>query len=209
MENNKMKRSQKIQKNLANFGINDIKVIAIIKIKEKYGDTTAVVGEIKIGPIKLSNLCACYEKIWGKSKQEVSQNKKVLDYNAKIFSADKNQPLGYIDSDSRFNFLAAPNLRLCVGWAVASDLGRNKVVEYNLDLQIKKLNCFFSLINKITNEERLKQCFGYFVSLLEIETMKYGIASRFSDAFCSYSNLFWKVGTRKNGKEHSGFPISH
>ncbi|MFH0857345.1 MAG: hypothetical protein V1848_01195 [Candidatus Magasanikbacteria bacterium] len=119
-----------------------------------------------------------------------------------------DEEIGYVDSDGGVRFTTAPDLRTCVGWAVVTDMGRERTLEkFNLDYETNKLEYAMRAAPNLSDENVLRKYFfeGTWHTAIT-EVMAYGKGSRFGDGHCPVLNLFWTVAMRSiHGREHSGF----
>lgn len=196
---------QLIRENLARFGIEDSRVTAKVEITAGYDG--AVIRTVEVGVDLLSNFCLPFS-LWPKVELDKSAGEKVKLWML-IFLGEER--IGYINSDGQFNFTAAPDLRVCVGWAVASDYGREKVLDYDLSFEVNKLEYAIKMASPVdgTHEEDLKKLFfeGAWKRAI-VEVMQYKKGSRFCNGYCGVTTMFWEVATRTiRGREHPAFPF--
>lgn len=202
-------KANNIAANLAKMGLEDPTVIGKINIKkEAYG---TVVRVVETDPMKLSELCGRATDIRYKGIEVDKAGGEIVDLNIHVFMDAVE--IGYVDSDAQFNFKAARNLRDCVGWAVATDLGQERVLSYDLDVQVEALGRSIRMAPPLEAEfaDVLKDFFfsGAFAQEV-MKTMQYQVASRFGDGYCGVKTLFWRVGTRTlRGQEHEGFSFCY
>lgn len=170
---------QNIGENLKRFGLADL----VVRGEFPMGEATA-----KVEAIRLSDLCY-YE-----SHRHVN-----------IFINGKK--IGWI-ADGTFRFTAAPDLRTAVGWAFATDAGRQYVLDYDLDTEVGLLISAFRMAPPLDDEEAVKKFFYDFKNdyWKQIDRMV-----KMGSQYCSSSavaHLIWHVATRTlRSKEHPGYEL--
>jgi hypothetical protein len=112
--------------------------------------------------------------------------------------------VGNIDCDGRFHFVAAPNLRTALGWSLATDGGRERLIEF-FDLD-QAANALLSVI-RANGVERVVFFGPYFETLAHIFVS--GRTSRFGDGCNGPASTLWRVATRELGEEHFGYSFYH
>jgi len=112
--------------------------------------------------------------------------------------------IGWIDDDRRFHYEAAPTLREALGWAIATDGGRDHLIEYfDLDRAAR------DILDAIrTNGVGRETFFGAYFEVLK-KIFVCGRTSRFADGYCGHVHTLWHVATRELGKEHEGYSFMH
>lgn len=117
----------------------------------------------------------------------------VVEQNGKV--------IGRVDSDGDFDYEAAPDLRTALGWKIASNGGRVRIVEFfNLD------QAAVALLDTIRTHGVGKEAFfgSYFETLKRVFVD--GHTSRFGEDTCSSAaTTLWHVATRELGEEHRGY----
>lgn len=122
----------------------------------------------------------------------------------KILIEKDGQVIGRVDDDGIFHYEVAPDLRTALGWYVATDGGRVRLLDFNPDEEAKRL-----LETIRFNGTERQAFFGpYFAALQQF--LVYDLTSQFSDAYCSAAATLWRVATRELlGKEHPGYAFMH
>lgn len=116
---------------------------------------------------------------------------------------DEGPRIGYVDSDNRFRYTQAPNLRSALGWALATDGGRVRAVA--LSRPLDELCDELKLVMRHTSKRTYFDL--YHPRLAGI--FDYENGSRFGDGYCGVSPVLWSLGTRENGLEHPGYPFMY
>lgn len=188
-----------IRANLQNMGINDMQVTGILYFSNNLRTPNGVHfhdGE-EAGRITalLSDLCglryANLAKKLGVDEQVISLHI-VIENDGKV--------LGKVDCDGDFDYSAAPDLRTALGWKVATDGGRVRIIEsFDLDGATK-------MLTEIISSDQSEEVFfgAYFQALKKIFISEH--TSRFGDGYCGAATLLWRVAIRQLfGKEHPGY----
>lgn len=196
--------AQIIRENLARFGIEDPQVTAKLDIARKHGGAT--LRTVEMGPDLLSNFCLPFG-VWPTGELSTDEEARL---KMAIFLG--GEQVGYVDSDGQFNFTAAPNLRVCVGWAVATDWGRQNLLDgYNLDYEVNKLEYAVREAPPLDGsaDDLLRHYFLNGVwNFAVLEAMAYEKGSRFGNGHCAVKTLYWMVATRTiRERLHAGFPF--
>lgn len=192
--------------NLKNFGVTDVVVTGKVDVRSARGDTVRAVA---LGSISLALLCATSSDVLSDICKAAEKGESV---GCNIDVLKDGEPIGYIDSNGRFKYTAAPDLRTCLAWAVATDRGQHEsVTDYDLDSEAKNVADTFSLAPPLVGyDEYLKpHFFGEFWATVAC-AIGNNKGSRFSDGYCGVMCLLWQVGTRTiRGLEHKGFSFSY
>lgn len=117
-----------------------------------------------------------------------------------VYVKREDKEIGRIDSDGRFMYRSAPDLRTALGWSIATDGGRERIIDF-FDLD-KASQSILALIHEEGVSE--KTFFGHYFKLLQT-IFKYEQTSRFADGYCGAADDLWHVATRQLGNEHSGY----
>lgn len=109
--------------------------------------------------------------------------------------------IGYVSSDGYFEYESAPNLRTTLAWRLATDGGRERLVDINLDLETKRLL-------RAVEENGLDEdtFFGPFLKAVG-SAVEYKNGSRFGDGDHAALTILWQAATRELGSEHAGYPF--
>lgn len=190
-----------IKTNLEQFSLEDMEVTGIF-LKDGYGEEEA--GR---ATMLLSEICGLrYEGL----AKKLGLNPRELRLQILVEKDDKR--IGHIDCDGRFHYESAPDLRTCIGWAVVTDLGREQLLNYDLDQETEALARSIRSAPPLDEEEEVLKAFffdGDFARQIQV-TMGYKKGSRFADGYCGVKNTFWQVGTLTiRGKKHPGFTFGY
>lgn len=171
-----------IQTNLKRFGLEDERV---------RGEFDGMRGKVDMGEHPLSELCAA----WRDKRNDM-----------RVFRDEAE--IGFIKGDGQFFFVGAPDLRQCLGWVIATDLGQEKVLDYDLDIEAGQLSATFNEApSPDGDQDKLRTFFfdGSFSQKLK-DAVKKDKSSRFDDGYYAAMNVLWHVGTRTIlGRGHRGF----
>jgi hypothetical protein len=196
-----------VQSILSSFGIKDLEVIGKIDVlsDKRYFKLRTIETR---QTWKLSELCVKSTDL-GQDVRSCCQVMERVDFDINVF--EEGQRIGYIDSDCRFLFEAAPDLRTCVGWAVATDVGHSErspldPFHYDLDQAVERITSLLG--TSPLPEGSLKEFFFRTFQPMVSEIMAWNKGSRYGGGYCTWGPLYWEVGTRLLwGKSHPGFPI--
>lgn len=194
---------QNILANLSAFGLKDMNVIGKFGIRADFDGPVLRMVELKM---TLAGMCGDASNF----RYKLSELAKGEMPDSYIQVEKDGQRIGYIDSDRQFNFTAAPTLRECLGWAVATDFGQVQLLKFDLTAETRSLEQTISA-GPFDEPSMLDEYFfeGAFDEQVQ-KTVEYHRSSRFADGYCGVKNLFWQVGTRTLlGKEHPGFEFSY
>ncbi len=188
-----------IRDNLARLGIQDMIVIGVLYFSnnERFPNGVRFRDGREAGRVEmlLSDLCGLRHgglaKRFGVDPGKVSL-RIAIELNGKC--------IGHVDSDGDFDYEAAPNLRTALGWKVATDGGRVRLIEgFDLDEASRRLS------EVILRFGICKTVFlGPWMKALE-KVFVYEKTSRFGDGYCGAANTLWRVATRELGQEHEGY----
>lgn len=179
--------SQCFAENLKNFGLEDFVVTGKIRVRNTaLNEDTAV----EVGPMRLSQMCG---NVWETIKKRPGDSRG--NFSIRVYR--EGAPIGFVDSDHRFHYAAAPDLRTALGWVMVSDLGPYKVLTlFHLDNEVKGLE---TVIRKAPVEGDEKAILSYFSGAFtsQLKRMfKYEITTRFSDGYMGVREMLWKIGTK-------------
>jgi hypothetical protein len=192
-----------IRANLENMGVKDLVVVGVLH----FSDNKRIEGGIRFrdgneagrAEMLLSNLCGLRYR--GLAKQFGVELK---DVSLRIVVEQNGKVIGHIDSDGDFDYEAAPDLRTALGWKIATDGGRERLIEsFNLEQEAA------SLLDTIRTCGVSEEAFfgGYFDTLKRVFVYKH--TSRFGDGYCGAATTLWRVATRELGEEHAGYPFCY
>jgi hypothetical protein len=189
-----------IRTNLKRFGIEDMTVTGILYLSDNRPTPTGGVHfreGPEVGRVKmlLSDLCGLrfsgLAEKFGVGPRDVS-------FRVKIKKEGKF--IGWIDSDGDFDYKAAPDLRTALGWKIATDGGREYLIDYfDLDQATK------SILETIRSNGKSKKAFfgPFFEAIQRVFVSEW--TSRFGDGYCGAAPTIWRVATRELGEEHRGY----
>lgn len=112
--------------------------------------------------------------------------------------------IGFIDSDGRFHFKTSSQLRTALGYMIATDGGRTRLVSgCNLE------QTSASLLDVIRSDGTSREIFfgSFFEALKKI--FVYDRTTRFGDGYCGAATVLWQVATRELGCDHSGYDFAY
>lgn len=178
--------NETLRANLAQFGLEDILVTGLIQVTRRGAKTTS--SSVELGPMHLSQLCGSVRGLLNtRRSDEMAGWVQVL---------QDGQSIGVIDSDKRFHYSAAPDLRTALGWALATDLGQTKVLSPVLDSATKGIE---TVIRKAPVDGDEKAVLSYYTGTFNTQvqrTFVYQKTSRFADGHFGPRDTLWKVGTK-------------
>lgn len=172
-----------LRANLDKFGLEDIIVTGTIGVTRNYKKV-----DVQIGPMHLSQMCG---KVWSTIKKRRSDE---LALSITVFR--DGERIGFVDSDHRFHYNAAPDLRTALGWIVATDLGHVKVLHgFHLDGEVKQLE---AVIRNAPTDGNEKAVLNFYLGAFKNQmarAIKYERTSRFGDGYMGALGLIWGIGT--------------
>jgi len=172
-----------LRANLDKFGLEDIMVTGTIDVTRNWERVT-----VQIGPMHLSQMCGdIWATIQKRRSDEIALHIEVFQDGARI---------GTVDSDHRFHYSAAPDLRTALGWVIATDLGHVKALGFGLDSAVKGLE---TVIRKAPVDGDEKAMFNFYFGAFKTQlthTIVYKRTSRFADGYMGSLNLLWRIGTK-------------
>ncbi len=195
--------SHLIRANLESLGVKDVIVTGVLyysanqitssELQFRDGDEA---GRIEM---LLSDLCGLR---YGRVGKRLGVGPEGLSFWIRI--EKDGARIGSVDSDGRFDYTAAPDFRTALGWQIATDGGRVRIVEsFNLDEA--SILLLYAIRDAGTSREAF---FGpYFKELQRV--FKSGHTSRFGDGYCGAATNLWQVATRELGEEHPGYSFSY
>lgn len=192
-----------IRANLDRMGVNDLTVIGVLH----YSDDKPIPGGIEFrdgkeaGRVEMlvSDLCGLGYS--GVANRLGIESRKLSFY---IVVEQDGKEIGYVDSDGRFRYKAAPDFRSALGWQIATDGGRVSLIEnFNLD---EASEMVLSTI-RVNGVEQNAFFDPYFAALSRVFVA--GHTSRFGDGYCGAAITLWRVATRQLGEEHRGYSFSY
>ncbi len=203
--------AQNIQANLTILGLTDMMVTGMMSGNQSLDQAGGTIP-VTDAPMLLSTLCAESHTLRHsaemKHRQAGGNQFQLNSYNIQVVN-DAGDTIGKIDSDGVFQYTAAPDLALCLGWAIATDIGRNKVIE-DVSLQNLTSSTQDRITGAVSNAMSQDYFFGDWMNFLEKDLMVYDRTTRFGDGYCGVANLFWEVGLRTLfGIEHSGYDFAY
>lgn len=176
-----------IRTNLQIFGIDDMLVTGFLRSRD---------GQLLDGKeVLLSELCGLRSHGFA---ERLGVDGRDVEFC--IIVKQDGLPVGHVDSDGRFNYEKAPNLRTALGWQIATDGGRVRLIEFFHLEQAATL-----LLDTIHDNGTSKNAFfgSYFAALSKV--FVYKSTSRFGDGHCGAAMTLWHVATRELGEEHPGY----
>jgi hypothetical protein len=180
-----------IRANLENFNFDDLVVVGLLETRS--GE------EIGRREMRLSDLCGLRD---GGLAKKLGVDPSRMDLRLRIPVEKDEERIGYVDSDGIFRFESAPDTRTALGWLVATDGGRVRVIEF-FDLDKATDSIVATIREHGTGRDAF---FGpYFDSLKKV----CGRASRFGDGHCGAATTLWRVATRELGDEHKGYAFAY
>ncbi len=196
-----------IAESLRRFKIEDIPVIGRTMLLEG-GQKATPIRIIETGPVRLTQLCA-QAGLW--REHCVPRNRSAYErVRPTIDVVHEDVLIGTIDHDYIFSYSNAPDLRTCVGWAVATDQGRWHLFEYDLDRTIQAITRSLQKLGDpsvASRGEVMKvYCEGEFGEAIRVH-LRQGNGSHFIGGCTEEAkNAIWRVATRTLfGQEHAGF----
>lgn len=179
-----------IRANLYRFDLEDTDVTAELEERDSKRRIAALME-----PQPLSNFCGL--KFRGIA-QRLGIDTESIKFNVYVKDGDKE--IGTIGTDGQFTYSSAPDLRTALGWCIATDGGRERIIDF-FDLD-KAAQSILELIR----EEGVSEdtFFGPYFKLLQT-IFKYEQTSRFGDGYCGVASDLWRVATRQLGNEHGGY----
>jgi cold shock CspA family protein len=180
--------NETLKENLNRFGLEDIVVTGTIGVVRRdlnyHHEKTAV----QLGPMHLSQMCG---NIWA-----TLQKRRTDEADLHIEVYHNGQRIGTVDSDHRFHYSAAPDLRTALGWIFATDLGHVKVLGVGLDSAVKGLETVIGKAPVDGDDKALSNFYlGAFKTQLS-QTIVYKRTSRFGDGHMCALRLLWAIGTK-------------
>lgn len=145
-----------IKYNLDLFGIDDMEVVPTVRIIRNDSDLRELIRIEKLEPMKLTRLCADAREI---RYSEVDHNRddwEAVDSIITVSSTTTGSQLGFVDSEGVSYLKEVPDLRTCLGWIVATSIGREGLlIGYELDEEAEKLKKAF---RSFGSEEEFNHC---------------------------------------------------
>lgn len=181
-----------IRANLRRMGIEDMVVTGVLSMRD---------GGAELGrtDVLLSDLCSLR---YSGLAIMLGFDLKKADFHIKV-EKDGNV-LGHIDSDGDFNYFGATDIRTALGWKVATDGGRVRIVDgFDLDTVSKWL---LQDVSGDISEDNFRN--GYFAKTVK-EAFVADKTSRFGDGYCGAKVVLWYVATRQVGTPHDGYQIMY
>lgn len=109
-----------------------------------------------------------------------------------------------VHCDGDFDYSTAPDLRTALGWKVATDGGRERIIEgFDLD---EATRCILAVIERHGTDKG--NFFGSYGTVVQ-ETIVVDRTSRFGDGYCGAKTVLWQVATRQLGVAHEGYPFMY
>lgn len=182
-----------IRANLETLGINDMTVSGVLHYGIAGGGYLRDGREVGRAKMLLSDLCNL--RYLGMSARFGVEPRNT---SLRIEVEQNGQVIGYIDSDGRFHYEAASDLRTALGWWIATDGGRVCVIKFlNLD------QAAAALLDTIRHNGEEVFYGPYFAELRTLFSSR--TTSRFGDSYCSAATILWQVATRELfGEKHNG-----
>jgi len=188
--------------NLERFGITDMTVTGVFM-----GDTDPTVHgalkkELCEADVLLSHLCnvgnrnMCHEL--GIDPQETG-------WGVDAIIKKDGQRIGCVSSN-HFYYEAAPDLRTALGWSIATEYGREHLIEESFDLDEAK-QVILNTININGTGEKVFR--GEYFQALKKRVVVYEHTSSYSDGYLGFATMFWRLATRELGEEHPGYPFCY
>lgn len=190
-------KAQYVRSNLQQFGLPDLQVVGKRWIENEAADERFV---LETEPMSLSELCGNCPEV------QYAPGYRVAGYSTTVFDLE-GAIIGFIDSDRRLCYNAAPDIRTCVGWSAATDLGRTQHLVFNVDEAAKRVVEAMSWCPELRDGGKALNefFFGDFMTAVK-EAIPRNSGSRFEDGGAAITPL-WRVATRTlKGAEHPGFP---
>lgn len=189
------RRLANVLANLGMFGISDPLVLGVVNITQ--GRQGGLLRTVDFAGTTLSTLCVQSEKLRGSIELDKEANEHAA-FRIRVLIEDSE--IGFIDSDGRFHYSAARTLCVALGWAVATDLGRDKVLDYDLAAHVAALS---NAIGYRPDAGRFDEFSRAFAIAMAKDT-----GSRFGDGRLGFLNLLWRIGTHTlQGQEQESIPF--
>lgn len=196
---------------LTRFGLEDIPVVGRAKVLSMDREPTPI-HEAMTGTTELTQLCA-QANLW--REHCVPRNRFKFERVAGTIEVlCRNELIGTIDPNDVFSYSAAPDLRTCLGWVVATDQGRRQhSFEYDLDGAVHAINQSLQTLGNpsaASRQEVMKVYYeGEFGNAIRAN-LRQGYGSRLiGGCIDEAKNVIWRVATRTLFyEEHPGFILS-
>mgnify|MGYP001610153397 CR=1 FL=1 len=142
--------------------------------------------------------------------QQLARNRgmdlRTYSYCIEVFQGDAY--IGYVDPLGRFSYAAARDLRTALGWAVATDLGQERPLTYDLPLEAGRLEAEIRHGIRGKSEAELETFFFADWQHAVRRALAQGKGSRFENAHLALQIELWRVGTRRIlSRVHIGFAV--
>lgn len=181
-----------VRANLETFGLEDFSAVGVL---------LAADGQAKLGQFetRVSELCSLrYSGLAEKFGIECQKA------SLQIRVEKDGRRIGYVDSDGRFNYEAAPNLRTALGWKIATDGGRERSLQF-FDLEKAAREILATIRENGTGEQAF---FGPYFEVLK-RVFVYEQTTRFGNGYCGAATIIWQAATRDLGQAHEGYAFMH
>ena len=180
-----------IAANFEAFGLEDPTVVGVLRFRS--GEDAGCLEA------KLSELCAL--RSHGIVKRlELDAPCGTIEFRVKIFR--DGAEIGFIDSDGDFD-CAVGTLRQAIGYKLATDGGRERLVLVDLEAATKRV--LDVVRNHGTSSENF---FGPYQKVVQ-EVFAYNNGSRFADGYCGAMTVVWRAATRELGTLHEGYSFMY
>ena len=181
--------NETLRENLKRFGLEDIIVTGTIGIVRRVHHYNHEKTAIQVGPMHLSQMCGRVLATIKKGRSDQA------DFNIDV--SQDGVRIGHVDSNHRFHYTAAPDLRTVLGWVVATDLGHVKVLHgFHLDGEVKQL---VAVIRNAPTDGDEKAVLNYYLGAFKSQlarAIKYRRTSRVVDGYIGPLYLLWAIGTK-------------
>jgi hypothetical protein len=177
--------------NLQNWGVEDFEVTFQIES-----------GEMQ-GPISMMELVSTFREITGPA-EPLKPGVLASIFVGKVTVFRDDVEIGYIRSNGTFRYLAASTIRDALAWAIATDIGQEKLVRVGIDRLADHVQTVVSMNG--TNEDAF---FGPWFRAMK-KVFAYGLTTRYGDGHCGHAISMWKIATRIIfGQEHEGYSFMY
>lgn len=197
-----------IAEGLKGFGLEDIPVVGRTMLLEGDREHTPI-RIIETGPTTLTLLCAQAD-LW--CEHCVPRNRSAYErVRGTLEVLRQDELIGMIDLNHVFSYSAAPDLRTCIGWVVATDLGRRRLFDYDLDVAVSAIAESVRGLGNLSTAPRGEvmkvYCEGAFGEAVRVHLRQdHGSRIIGSGSTQEAKRAIWQVAVRTLlGQEHAGF----
>lgn len=200
-----------VRDNIKRMGISDIEVIPR---GVGHGDDGSLIetADLLNNPTPLSEVCSRFFNLSTRASEALSHDHPALHLMHIIRIYQDNELIGHVNSDRRFSFTAASDLREAIAWSLVTDVDPRsweRIDPVVAERILKAVDLALKCAPPHTAPAALKDYYEMiWLPLLKLYTQDKTLFGRYNDTLLNVAQEWWKIGfLHIRGIEHPGFDL--